>query len=113
VGYGAIALWSDSGAGHSDPEHGTTILVGTYKIVSFIEEMEGKTVENMGVPTWLLIFTPTHVLVYTTKKKPANLWKKAALFDALLVGGKYRIEETSHLHAGRLVDRNRERNHPR
>ena len=36
------------------PSMGQQSLVGTYKIVSFIEEMEGTTIENMGkCPTWL------------------------------------------------------------
>jgi hypothetical protein len=79
------------------PSLGQQSLVGTYKIVSFIEEMEGKTMENMGkAPHGYLIFTPTHVLAfYTTKeRKPGtSMAEKAALFDTLTGwGGKYRIE---------------------
>ena len=79
------------------PSMGQQSLVGTYKIVSFIEEMEGKTVENMGkFPHGYLIFTPTHVLAfYTTKeRKPGtSMAEKAELFDSLVGwSGAYRLE---------------------
>ena len=69
------------------PSVGQQSLVRTYKIVSFIEEMEGTTMEGMGkAPHCYLIFTPTHVLAFytTEKRKPGtSVAEKAALFDTL------------------------------
>jgi hypothetical protein len=72
-------------------------LVGTYKLVSLVLEVDGKPNDTMGkAPHGYLVVTPKHWLFFITaenRKFGNSVAEKAALFDSLVgYGGTYRIE---------------------
>jgi hypothetical protein len=72
-------------------------LIGTYRIVSQVLEIEGTPTENFGkAPRGYLILTTTRVLAFTTgetRKPGTSVPEKAALLDTLAGwSGRYRIE---------------------
>jgi len=76
---------------------GQQSLVGTYKMVSQVIDVEGAVTENMGkVPRGYLVFTPTRATAfYTAESRQAGTSEaeKAALFDTLGGwSGRYRTE---------------------
>lgn len=79
------------------PSLGQQSLVGTYRLVSFAEEIGDIRIENMGkAPHGYLVFTPTRVIAFYTaenRKPGTSVAEKAALFDTLVGwSAKYRIE---------------------
>lgn len=79
------------------PSFGQQSLVGTYKMVSNVLDIEGTLTENMGkAPKGYLVVTPTRVVSFFTAEKRTfgtSMAEKAALFDTLTGwSGLYRIE---------------------
>lgn len=76
---------------------GQPSLVGTYKMVSQVVDVEGAVTENMGkAPRGYLVLTPTRATAFYTaeSRKPGTAEaEKAALFDTLGGwSGRYRTE---------------------
>jgi hypothetical protein len=73
-------------------------IVGTYRLVSFVLEVDGQPpIENFGKePKGMVIFTPTRVMSMTTaegRKFGKSTEERAALWDTLIAyGGTYRLE---------------------
>ena len=72
-------------------------LVGSYKLVSVVIEIDGVPNEIMGkAPHGYIVFTPTRVIQFYTaenRKFGTSVADKAALFDTLVASsGMYRIE---------------------
>jgi hypothetical protein len=73
-------------------------LVGTYKMVSQVRDIQGSGPdENMGKsPRGYLVFTPSRVVVFFTadvRKPGTSVAEKAALYDTLNGwSGRYRVE---------------------
>jgi hypothetical protein len=81
----------------SAPSLGQQSLVGTYKLVSLVPEVDGQPFQPMGkAPHGYLVFTPTRfitVLTADNRKFGTSEPEKAALFDSLVgYAGTYRIE---------------------
>jgi len=79
------------------PSLGQQSLVGTYKLISLVPEVDGKPSQNMGkAPHGYLIITPTRFITIVTaenRKFGTSAAEKAALFDSLAsYAGTYRIE---------------------
>jgi len=79
------------------PSLGQQSLVGTYKLVSHIPEVDGKPYEPVGkAPLGYLVLTPTHFIYFITaenRKFGTSVDDKAALLDSLLAyAGVYRVE---------------------
>jgi hypothetical protein len=76
---------------------GQQSLVGTYKLISLAEEIDGKPTETMGkAPHGYLVVTPTRVTVFYTaenRKFGTSLAEKAALLDTMVAwSATYRVE---------------------
>jgi hypothetical protein len=81
----------------STPSFGQQSLVGTYKLVSQVIEVDGKPTEHMGqAQVGYLVFTPTRFIHFVTavnRKPGSSVEEKAALFDTLAAyAGTYRVE---------------------
>jgi hypothetical protein len=81
----------------STPSIGQQSLVGTYKYVSHVAEIDGLPTEPLGkAPRGYLMFTPTRVIAVVTaetRKPGTSVAEKAALLDTLSAwSGRYRIE---------------------
>ena len=79
------------------PSLGQQSLVGTYKLVSLVAELDGTPSQTMGkAPHGYLVFTPTHFITFITaenRKFGTSEAEKAALFDTLVgYAGVYRVE---------------------
>ena len=79
------------------PSFGQQSLVGTYKLVSLVVEVDGKPYEPMGkAPHGYLVLTPTHFIYFFTaenRKFGTSVDEKAALLDSLVAyAGVYRVE---------------------
>ena len=79
------------------PTMGQQSLVGTYKLVSLVVEIDGTPREPMGkAPHGYLMITPTRFMIFFTsenRKFGTSEAEKAALFDTLVgFAGTYRIE---------------------
>ena len=79
------------------PSLGQQPLVGTYKLVSQVVEIDGTPTEAMGkAPHGYLVLTPTRAIVFYTsenRKFGTSAADKAALFDTVVGwSGAYRIE---------------------
>jgi hypothetical protein len=79
------------------PSLGQQSLVGTYKLVSLVPEVDGKPFQPMGkAPHGYLVFTPTRFITVVTaenRKFGTSVDEKAALLDSLVgYAGVYRIE---------------------
>jgi hypothetical protein len=81
----------------STPSLGQQSLVGTYKLVSLVPEVDGKPFQPMGkAPHGYIVFTPTRFITVVTaenRKFGTSVEEKAALFDSLVAyAGVYRVE---------------------
>jgi Lipocalin-like domain len=81
----------------ASPTLGQQSLVGTYKMVSNVLNIDGTLTENMGkAPKGYLVLTPTRIVFFFTaenRKFGTSVDEKAALFDTLTAwSGVYRIE---------------------
>jgi hypothetical protein len=81
----------------ASPSLGQQSLVGTYKLVSHVLEVDGTPTENMGkLPRGYLVLTPTRIITFQTaenRKFGTSVEEKAALFDTLAgYAGVYRVE---------------------
>ena len=69
------------------PSFGQQSLVGTYKLVSLVVEVDGTPTQNMGkAPHGYLVMTPTHFVFFFTadnRKFGTSVAEKAALFDTM------------------------------
>ncbi len=79
------------------PTLGQQSLVGTYKLVSMVPEVDGKPFPSMGkAPHGYLVLTPTRFITVVTsenRKFGTSVDAKAALFDSVVAyAGTYRIE---------------------
>jgi hypothetical protein len=79
------------------PSLGQQSLVGTYKLVSMVFEVDGMPSQHMGkAPHGYLVFTPTHFITFITADNRTfgtSVDAKAALFDSLAgYAGVYRVE---------------------
>jgi len=79
------------------PSLGQQSVVGTYKLVSLVPEVDGKPFQSMGkAPHGYLVLTPTRFITVVTaenRKFGTSADEKAALFDSLVAyAGVYRIE---------------------
>lgn len=79
------------------PSLGQQSLVGTYKLISLVVEVDGTPIPAMGkAPNGYLVFTPTRFIVIITgenRKFGTSEADKAALFDTLAsYAGTYRVE---------------------
>jgi len=80
------------------PTLGQRSIVGTYKLVSLIVEIDGTPRESMGkAPHGYLMITPTRFMTFITaenRKFGTSVDEKAALFDTLVgYAGTYRIQK--------------------
>ncbi len=78
------------------PSFGQQSLVGTYKLVSFVAEVDGTPTQPLGkAPRGYAMYTPTRYIVFITgdnRKFGTSVADKAALFDSLLgYAGTYRV----------------------
>jgi len=81
----------------STPSLGQQSLVGTYKLVSLVAELDGKPSYVMGkAPQGYLVLRPTHFIYFITsenRKPGTSVDDKAALLDSLIAyAGVYRVE---------------------
>jgi len=79
------------------PSLGQQSLVGTYKLVSLVIEVDGTPSQHLGkAPRGYLVFTPTryvHFITAENRKSGTSVDDKAALFDSLTAyAGTYRVE---------------------
>jgi hypothetical protein len=78
------------------PSLGQQSLVGTYKLVSHVSEVDGKPFQALAKPHGYLVLTPTRIVYFITAEKRkfgTSTDEKAALFDSLVgYGGMYRVE---------------------
>jgi hypothetical protein len=80
----------------ASPSFGQQSLVGTYKMVSSVLNIDGTLTENMGkAPKGYLVVTPTRIVFFFTaenRKFGTSEADKAALFDTLTAwSGVYRV----------------------
>jgi hypothetical protein len=83
----------------STPSFGQQPLVGTYKLLSLVVEVDGNPTPAMGkAPNGYLVFTPTRFIILITgetRKFGTTEADKAALFDTLAsYAGTYRMHPT-------------------
>jgi len=81
----------------ASPGFGQQSLVGTYKLVSIVTEVDGAPRLTMGqAPRGYLVITPTRFVCFMTgetRKFGTSVDEKTALFDSLVgYGGTYRVE---------------------
>jgi hypothetical protein len=82
----------------ASPSLGQQSVVGTYKVVSLVAEVDGKPFQgSLGkAPHGYLVITPTHFIYFftaDTRKFGTSVDEKAALFDTLVgYAGTYRVE---------------------
>ena len=102
------------------PSLGQQSLVGTYKLLSLAEEIDGKPIENYGkAPHGYLVLTTTRVICFHTadnRKFGTTATEKAALLDTMvgwLVGLISRRGRQAHQRRGRFVGRKHEWDHSR
>lgn len=81
----------------ASPSLGQQSLVGTYKFVSYVVEIEGALIEPMGkAPRGYLVLTPKRAVFFYTgenRKFGTSVVEKAALFDTVTAwSGLYRVE---------------------
>ncbi len=79
------------------PSLGQQSLVGTYKLISHVPEVDGIPSQHMGkAPDGYLVFTPTRFIILVTaenRKFGSSVADKAALLDSLVgYAGTYRVE---------------------
>ena len=79
------------------PSLGQQSLVGTYKLISIVVEVDGTPSQHMGkAPQGYLVLTPTRYITFMTadnRKFGTSVADKAALFDTLSgIAGVYRVE---------------------
>jgi hypothetical protein len=79
------------------PSLGQQSLVGTYKLVSQVLEVDGTPSQHMGkAPRGYFVITPTHFITFDTaanRKFGTSVDEKAALFDTMSgFIGVYRLE---------------------
>ena len=79
------------------PSLGQQSLVGTYKLVSIVIEVDGTPRQHMGTaPHGYLVITPTHFITFMTaenRKFGTSVDEKAALLDSMVAyAGVYRVE---------------------
>ena len=79
------------------PSLGQQSLVGTYKLVSLVIEVDGTPMQHMGKsPNGYLMVSPTRIMCFITaenRKFGTSVEEKAALFDTLAsYAGTYRLE---------------------
>jgi hypothetical protein len=79
------------------PSFGQQSLVGTYKLVSLVLEVDGTPNQIMGkAPHGYIVITPTRFIIFMTADKRTfgtSATGKAALFDTLVgYAGTYRVE---------------------
>jgi hypothetical protein len=78
------------------PTLGQQSLVGTYKLVSLVNELDGVPNQQMGGSNGYLVLTPTHFIYFITagnRKFGTSVDDKAALLDSLVAyAGSYRVE---------------------
>lgn len=87
----------------STPSLGQQSLVGTYKLVSLVLEVDGTPRQQMGkAPHGYLVLTPTRAITFITaenRKFGTSVDDKATLFDTLVgYAGPYRIEGDKFIH---------------
>ena len=85
------------------PTLGQQSLVGTYKLVSLVPEVDGKPFEAMGkAPHGYLVLTPTRLITFITaenRKFGTSVTDKTALFDSLVgYAGPYHVEGDKLIH---------------
>ena len=81
----------------ASPSFGEQSLVGTYKLVSSVVEVDGTPNQIWGkAPHGYLVFTPTRFITFVTaddRKFGTSVAEKAALLDTLAgYAGVYRVE---------------------
>ena len=81
----------------ASPSFGQQSLVGTYKLVSLVVEVDGTPTQNMGkAPHGYQVITPTHFVFFVTADNRTfgtSVAEKAALFDTMTgYAGAYRVE---------------------
>ncbi len=81
----------------ASPSLGQQSLVGTYKVVSLVFEIDGKPSQHLGkAPHGYIVYTPTRFIGFATAKNRkfgTSVDEKAALFDSLVgYAGVYRVE---------------------
>ncbi len=79
------------------PSLGQQSLIGTYKLVSLVIEVDGTPRQHMGTaPHGYLVFTPTRFIYFATaenRKFGTSVDEKAALLDSMVgYAGVYRVE---------------------
>jgi hypothetical protein len=79
------------------PSLGQQSLVGTYKLISMVFDVDGTPSQHMGkAPHGYLVFTPTHFIIFMTaenRKFGTSVDEKAALLDTMSgYAGVYRVE---------------------
>jgi len=84
------------------PTLGQQSLVGTYKLVSFSVEADGKPYEPLGkAPYGYLVITPTRFMYFLAaenRKIGTSVNEKAALLDTMVAyAGSYRIEGDKYI----------------
>lgn len=92
----------------STPSLGQQSLVGTYKLVSQVIEVDGKPSEHLGqAQVGYLVFTPTrfiHLVTALERKPGSSVEEKAALFDTLAAyAGSYRVEGDKFITTAEIV----------
>jgi hypothetical protein len=85
------------------PSFGQQPLVGTYKLVSLVSEVDGKPSVNMGkAPHGYFVLTPTYAVFFFTaenRKFGTSANEKAALLDSMVgYAGPYRVEGDKCIH---------------
>ena len=85
------------------PSLGQQSLVGTYKLVSLVFEVDGTPSYHMGkAPRGYLVLTPTRLITFfaaENRKFGTSVDEKAALFDTLAgYAGVYRVEGDKLIH---------------
>ena len=79
------------------PSLGQQSLVGTYKLISNVVEVDGTPSQNMGkAPHGYLVFTQTYFITFVTggnRTSGTSVAERAALLDTLAgYAGTYRVE---------------------
>ena len=84
------------------PSFGQQSLVGTYKLVSIVIEVDGTPRQHMGTaPRGYLVITPTRFMYFLAaenRKIGTSVNEKAALLDTMVAyAGSYRIEGDKYI----------------
>jgi hypothetical protein len=90
------------------PSLGQQSLVGTYKLLSLVVDVDGVPIEQMGkAPQGYLVFTPTHFIAFVTaenRKFGTSVAEKAALFDTLVAyAGVYHVEGNKLIYTNEIT----------